>query len=51
MPDDADEELVERAIDGHVPSIARLITRLENRAAATATRCCAACTPRAAART
>jgi LAO/AO transport system kinase len=26
-----DEELLERAIDGHVPSIARLITRLENR--------------------
>src|SRR5215217_3746892 len=27
----SDEELVERAIDGHVPSIARLISRLENR--------------------
>src|SRR4051794_29150698 len=30
----SDEALVERAIDGHVPSIARLITRLENRAGA-----------------
>jgi LAO/AO transport system kinase len=27
----SDEELIERAIDGHVPSIARLISRLENR--------------------
>jgi len=27
----SDEELVARAVDGHVPSIARLITRLENR--------------------
>jgi LAO/AO transport system kinase len=27
----SDEELVERAVDGHVPSIARLISRLENR--------------------
>jgi LAO/AO transport system kinase len=30
----SDEELVERAIDGHVPSIARLISRLENRGGA-----------------
>ena len=27
----SDEELVERAIDGHVPSVARLISRLESR--------------------
>jgi len=27
----SDEELVERALDGHVPSVSRLISRLETR--------------------